>query len=146
MADGDGGSLTELVFLHRGPLVLRAAAVVLVAIGVGIAGVLLADAHIALAARSDVASLNPVQRLLRSGSSALTAWPGWLGAAVFAVSVLRLRRGPMEPAPTRRRVEELTPAQLRSGLRAEYRGARWLLCVVLVVAAIDAARAIATTY
>jgi Flp pilus assembly pilin Flp len=141
------GALTELVFLHRLPLALRVPVVLLLAVAVGIAGVALADAHVALSASTvNATTLNPLQRAIRAGSSGLTAWPGWVAAALFVVAFLRLRRGPVEPAAGRTPVEAMSAGQLRQGLRREYTVVRALLCVVLAIAAVDVSRTLATAF
>ncbi len=137
-------ALTQLVFLDRGPLALRALVVVAVAAAAGVAG----DALYRLEAHLDVqrvagASLNPVQNLLANGSSIRTAWVGWLAALFFIAAALRVRRGPLEPAAGRASLERLNATQLRSGLRREYLLVRLLLVAVALVAAVDCARACA---
>lgn len=144
VADIDGRRrATELIFLDRGPVVLRALAVAVAAAGCGLAGYLLFRLHLQLAARLAAGSaLNPLQTLIATGSSVRTLWPGWLAAVFFLVAVVRLRRGPVEPSPGVRSPERLTPGQLRSGLRREYAVVRILLVVVCLVAAVEAARAV----
>jgi len=132
----------ELIFLDRGPLLLRALVIALVAVGCGLAGYVLFRLHLQLAARlATGAALNPLQTLIANGSSVRTLWPGWLAAVFFLIAVIRLRRGPMEPAPGVRSPERLTPGQLRSGLRREYAVVRTLLVLVGLVAAVEVARA-----
>ena len=143
--DQEHVALTELVFMARGPLPLRVLAVVLAAVGAGILGALLAGAHVALnMATVDVTSLNALQRLLRTGSSAATAWPGWAAAALFLIALVRLRRGPVEPSPGIAAVERLSPTQLRRGLRREYAVVRLFLCLIVLIAALEASRTVAT--
>jgi hypothetical protein len=144
VAETDGRRrATELIFLDRGPLVLRALAIIVAAAGCGLAGYVLFRLHLQLAAHLAAgAALNPLQALIASGSSARTLWPGWLAAVFFLLAVIRLRRGPIEPAPGVRSPERMTPGQLRSGLRREYTVVRALLVVVCLVAAVDGARAI----
>jgi len=135
---------TELLFLHRGSLFLRAAIVGAFATGCGIAGLVLLRVHMRLAARlASGVSLSPIETLVAAGSSWRTAWPGWLAAIFFLIALIRLRRGPLEPPPGRRRPELLTPAQLRRGLRAEYLVVRLTLVALTAVAAVDVARATA---
>jgi hypothetical protein len=134
---------TELIFLERGPVLLRALAIIVAAAGCGLAGYVLFRLHLQLAARLAAgAALNPLQTLIANGSSVRTLWPGWLAAVFFLIAVFRLHRGPMEPAPGVRSPERLTPGQLRSGLRREYAVVRALLVVVCLVAAVDVARAV----
>ena len=140
----DGRRHTELVFLHRGPLPLRAIAVVIVAAGCGVAGYWLFRLHEDLAARVAAgAPVNPLQAFIAAGSSAATLWPGWAAALCFTVALLRLHRGPMEPAPARLAPEERSITQLRRGLRGEYTAVRVLLSVITVLGAVDSARALA---
>ena len=141
--DGGRRRLTELVFLHRGPLVLRALVVVVVAAGCGAAGVALFRLHEDLARRLAAgAALNVLQTFVARGSGPATLWPGWLAALCFLIALVRLRRGPLEPAPGRRTPERRTIAQLRRGLRREYRAVRIVLVVLALVTAVDAARAV----
>jgi len=139
-----GRRLSELVFLDRGPLALRGTAVLVSAAACGIAGYELLSLHQSLAARLAAgATLNPVQTLIATGSSPRTLWAGWVAAAFFAIALARLVRGPMEPSAGRGTAAEQTVAQLRAGLRREYVAVRVVLIVVLLVAAVDTARAIA---
>ena len=137
--------LPELVFLDRGPLVLRALAVLVAAAGCGLAGTVLVRLHQSLAAQLAAhAALNPVQNLLATGSSIRTLWPGWLAALCFAVAVWNLRRGATEPPAGRTAVEHLTPSQVRRGLRREYLAVRCALVFVCLIAAVDVARTVAS--
>ena len=137
--------LSELVFLGSGPIALRCAALTLAAAGCGVAGTLLVRLHQSLAAQLAAhAVLNPLQNLIATGSSIRTAWPGWVAALCFAAAVWRLRRGATEPPAGRTAVEELTLAQLRRGLRREYLAVRCALVVVVLLAAVDIARAVAS--
>lgn len=141
--DGGGRHLAELVFLDRGPLALRALVVLVAAVACGVTGYLLFRLHEDLAARlASGASLNALQTLLANGSNAKTLWPGWLAALCFTLAVARLRRGPLEPAPGRGDPERRSIAQLRRGLRGEYRVLRIVLVVVMLIAAVDSARAL----
>jgi len=142
--DGGRRRLTELVFLHRGPLLLRALAVIIAAAACGVAGVALYRLHEDLARRVAAgASLNAVQTFIARGSSPATLWPGWAAAAFFAIALLRLRRGPLEPAPGRGAPEQRTISELRGGLRREYRAVRIVLVILALVTAVDASRAVA---
>ncbi len=137
--------LTELVFLDRGPMVLRCVVVALAAAACGVAGTLLVRLHQTLAAELAAhTALNPLQTLIADGSSIRTLWPGWVAALCFGAAVLRLRRGTIEPPPGRSVPERLTPRQLRAGLRHEYVVVRLALVVVALLAAIDVARTAAT--
>ncbi len=136
--------LTELVFLEHGPIALRSLAVVIAAAACGVAGTLLVRLHETLASRLAAhVALNPVETLIATGSSVRTLWPGWVAALCFAAAVLRLRHGATEPPPGRTAVEHQTLGQLRAGLRREFRIVRVALVIVLLFAAVDAARAVA---
>jgi hypothetical protein len=138
--------LTELVFLDRGPIALRCVAVAVVAAACGVAGTLLVRLHQTLAGQlAEHMALNPLQTLIAGGSSLRTVWPGWVAALCFAAAVVRLRRGATEPPPGRTAVEHQTLSQLRGGLRREYRVVRGALLVVCLLAAVDVARAIASS-
>ena len=137
--------LTELVFLDRGPIALRCIAVVIAAAACGVAGTLLVRLHQSLAgelAAHD--ALNPLQTLIATGSTTRTLWPGWVAALCFGAAVLRLRHGATEPPPGRTAVEHQTLTQLRAGLRREYRVVRTALVVVVLCAAVDVARTVAS--
>jgi hypothetical protein len=137
--------LTELVFLDHGPIALRSLAVVIAAAACGVAGTLLVRLHQTLAGQLAAhVALNPVQTLIATGSSVRTLWPGWVAALCFGAAVLRLRHGATEPPPGRTAVENQTLGQLRAGLRREFRIVRVALVIVLLFAAVDAARAIAS--
>jgi hypothetical protein len=94
----------------------------------------------ALTARASGASLSPLAAIFADGSSALTAWPGWLAAAVLGLSAARLRRGPVEPPAGRGPAGELGVAEVRSGLRREYLAARLILIGIGGLALADLAR------
>jgi len=137
--------LTELVFLDHGPIALRSIAVVIAAAACGVAGTLLVRLHQTLAAQLGArVALNPLQTLIATGSTMRTLWPGWVAALCFGAAVLRLRHGATEPPPGRTAVEKQTLGQLRAGLRREYRIVRVAFVVVLLFAAVDAARTIAS--
>jgi hypothetical protein len=137
--------LTELVFLDHGPIALRSIAVVIAAAACGVAGTLLVRLHQTLAAQLGArVALNHLQTLIATGSTMRTLWPGWVAALCFGAAVLRLRHGATEPPPGRTAVEKQTLGQLRAGLRREYRIVRVAFVVVLLFAAVDAARTIAS--
>jgi len=137
--------LSELVFLARGPIALRCAALTFAAAGCGVAGTLLVRLHQSLAAQLAAhAALDPLQNLIATGSSIRTVWPGWVAALCFAGAVWRLRRGVTEPPAGRTAVEDLTLAQLRRGLRREYFVVRCAFVVVGLIAAVDIARTVAS--
>lgn len=142
--NGGGHRLSELVFLSRGPLVVRTVAVIVAAAGCGVAGEALLRWHQTLAARGSAgASLNPIESLVATGSSPRTLWIGWVAAAFFFIALARLVRGPMEPSVGRGSTADRSVAQLRAGLRREYAAVRLVLILVLLIAAVDVARAIA---
>jgi hypothetical protein len=89
-------------------------------------------------------SLNPLQTLIATGSTARTAWPGWVAALCFGAAVLRLRRGTPEPPAGRGSPDRLSLSQLRAGLRHEYTVVRGALVVVVLGAAVDVARTAAS--
>ena len=78
-------------------------------------------------------------RLLAMGPSAVTAWPGWVAAACFAVAVRRLGSGALEP-PIGRDGATASVAQLRAALRAELRVVRAAHRVVATLALLDSGR------
>ena len=142
--EGAARRLNELVFLHRGPILLRAFVVCVVAVASAVAGVALFRLHESYAARlASGSALDALQSFIARGSSPATLWPGWLAAVCFAVALLRVRREPLEPSPGLHKPEGRTIAQLRHGLRWEYAAVRAVLVVVSVVAAVDTARALA---
>ena len=137
--------LTELVFLDRGPLVLRCVVVAIAAAACGLAGTLLVRLHQTLAAQLAAhVALNPLQTLIATGSSVRTAWPGWVAALCFAAAVFRLRRGAPEPPAGRGSPDRLSLTQLRAGLRHEYAAVRCALVGVWLCAAVDLARTVAS--
>jgi hypothetical protein len=132
---------TELLLLDRLTRAGRATALVLaaaVATGWGFAALALHQQ--ALASRAGGASLSTLGTLFADGSSALTAWPGWLAAVILGVSAIRLRRGPVEPPAGRSTAGELSAAEVRAGLRREYVGARLILIAVSGLTLADLAR------
>lgn len=137
--------LTELVFLDRGPLALRCVVVALAAAACGVAGTLLVRLHQSLASQLAAHdALDPLQTLIATGSGVRTFWPGWVAAVCFVAAVLRLRHGATEPPPGRSAPEQLTPGQLRAGLRREYLVVRCALVLVVLLAAVDVARTAAS--
>jgi len=137
--------LTELVFLDRGPVALRCVVVAIAAAVCGVAGTLFVRVHQTLAAQLAArVALNPLQTLLATGSSARTAWPGWVAALCFGAAVLRLRHGAPEPPAGRVSPDRLSLTQLRAGLRHEYAVVRGALVVVVLCAAVDVARTAAS--
>ena len=108
----------------------------------GVAGALTLNAQQHFAGRVGEGAL---PTLLGTGSTALTAWEGWAAAALFALALLRVERGAPEPPAGRSPVEQMSTAQLRTGLRREYVAARVVLSVLLVASLIEAARAVRYT-
>lgn len=133
--------LEELVFLNRGPVVLRTAAVVITAAGTGIAGYKLYQLHEDLALRiAGGAHLDAWRTFVAQAPTPLTVAIGWVAALCFGLALLRLQRGPLEPVISFRRSERQTVAQLRGGLRREYAAVRVLLVIVALITAVDVAR------
>jgi hypothetical protein len=133
--------LEELVFLHRGPVLLRTAVVVITAAGTGIAGYKLYQLHEDLALRlAGGAHLDALRTFVAQAPTPLTVAIGWVAAVCFALALLRLQRGPLEPVLIFRHSERRTVRQLRRGLRAEYTTVRLLLVVIALVTAVDVAR------
>jgi hypothetical protein len=128
----------ELLLLHR----LRAPLGVLVSLLVGL--VCVAAGVASLAVQQHFASQSGggrIATLLAHGSSAATAWEGWVAAVFFLAALLRLRRGAPEPPGGRTPVEEQTAGQLRAGLVREYTMVRAGLVTLCAVSVIEAARA-----
>jgi hypothetical protein len=125
--------------LHPIGRVIVLAAVTVLAVVAGV-GTLDAQRHFA-AELSSGADLNVVATLLGDGSSARTAWPGWVAAAFFGVAVLRLWRGRPEPPAGRPPGGRWTAADIRSALRREYGTVRAATVALGLVALVDAARA-----
>jgi hypothetical protein len=114
---------------------------VVVALAVGAAvGTLVAQRRFS-AELSAGADLNVVATLLGDGSTARTAWPGWVAAVFFGVAVLRLWRGRPEPPAGRPPGGRWTVADIRSALRREFAAVRAATIAVGLVALVDAARA-----
>ena len=135
--------LEELVFLNRGPVALRTAAVVITAAGTGIAGYKLYQLHADLALRiAGGAHLDAWRTFVAQAPTPVTVVLGWIAALCFGLALLRLQRGPLEPVVSFRRSERQTVAQLRRGLRREYTVVRVLLVIVALLAALDVARTI----
>jgi len=133
--------LSELVFLARGPLWARALVVVVAAAGAGVAGTEIVRLQQHYAAQLTAGtSLNGFTALLAHGSSLRTLWPGWLAAVFFTISLVRLLRGPLEPAGGFVPIERQTVGQLRRGLRREYAVIRAALAALILIAAVQVAR------
>lgn len=130
------------MFLHRGPVSLRTIAVVVAAAGSGIAGYKLFLLHEDLAQRAaEGAHLDALRSFVASAPTPITVCVGWVAAVCFALALLRLGRGPVEPALLRS-PEQMSVTQLRRGLRREYVVIRLVLLVLVLITAIDLARAI----
>lgn len=140
---GDQRPLEELVFLHRGPVTLRTTALVIAAAGSGIAGNRLFLLHEDLAQRVLAGEhLDALRSFVATAPTPVTVCIGWAAALCFALALLRLRRGPIEPAVSRRSLERRSVTQLRRGLRREYLVIRIVIVAVILITAVDAARAI----
>ena len=145
-SDGDGAParlppLAELLLLQRLSKPGRAAAVTLVAalaVGWGFAALALHEHE--LHVHPAGSGLGPLGPIFEAAASPLTAWPGWVAAAILGLSALRLRRGPVEPPAGRGDAARLSAAEIRRGLRREYTLARLILVVVSVLALADVAR------
>jgi hypothetical protein len=139
--DGDVGRVriaAELLLLHRLPSPLRVVVPLVLFVGCVVLGVesLAIQHHYA-----GQSSGGRLATLLGHGSSAVTAWEGWIAALFFLVALLRLRRNAPEPPAGRTPVEELTTRQLRAGLVREYTVVRTILVILTAVAVTDASRA-----
>ena len=133
--------IAELFFLDRAPRLARVAVPALsvaVALLWGVAALALHDHEVTL--RAAGASLNPIGRLFADASSPLTVWPGWVAAAIFSLSAMRLRQGPVEPPTGPRDSNRVSATQLRAGLRREYLLARIALVVATLLALLDLGR------
>lgn len=131
------------MFLNRGPVMLRTLLVVIAAVGCGVAGYKLFLVHQDLVLRSAAgAHLTALETFVAQAPTPVTVLIGWVAALCFGLALLRLRGGPLEPAVSPRRMQGHTVTQLRRGLRREYTVVRLLLVVVVLVTAIDLARAI----
>jgi hypothetical protein len=133
--------LAELLLLDRLPRAGRAVAAVLalgLAVGGGFAALALHEHDLTLRAAGNV--LGPIGTLSATASSPLTAWPGWMVAAILGLSTVRLRHAPVEPPAGRGDAGALSAARLRAGLRREYAVARWALVVVSMLTLGDLAR------
>lgn len=140
---GDQRQLEELVFLHRGPVALRTVAVVVAAAGSGIAGYKLFLLHEALAQRAAAgANLDPLRSFVAEAPTPVTVCVGWVAALCFALALMWLRRGPIEPAFGRRSPAQRSVAQLRRGLRREYVVLRIVVVVLVLITGVETARAV----
>lgn len=109
------------------------------AVGIGIAS-LAGQRHFGAELSSGM-DLNVVATMIGDGSSARTAWPGWLAAVFFGLALIRLWRGSPEPPAGRPPGGRWTAADIRSALRREYVAVRTAIVVLSVVALVDGARA-----
>lgn len=130
--------MTDLYLLRGLAPALRALVLLLaVAASVGIAYVAVRLQQHFLAEQLAGQVLNPWAALIASGSSAGTAWPGWVATLCFGIAIVTLRRSDPEPPAGR---ERRSVSELRAGLRSEYRAVRIALVVVTLLAVIDVAR------
>jgi len=133
----------ELFFLDRLSPVMLAAAVVAIVAAAAVVGRIALLAHIHFATERDAGEqLNPFAAFLGTGSGILTAIPAWGAALFFVYAIVRLEGGPLEPPPGSIPAERRSVAQLRSGLRAEYRIVRIALTALTLIAVIDTLRAL----
>ena len=131
------------MFLHRGPVTLRTLVVVIGAIGSGIAGYKLFLLHQEYVLRIAAgAHLDSLKTFVAQSPTPVTVLVGWVAAVFFALALLRVRSGPLEPATSFRRAESLTVSQLLRAFRREYVLVRLLLVVVVLITAVELARAI----
>jgi hypothetical protein len=86
------------------------------------------------------ASPTGLGKLIAGGSSPATAWPGWIAAAFFLLSIFRLRGGSPEPPTGSRPLEQLSVTEIRRGFISEYRAVRVSLCIVTALAVVDVER------
>jgi hypothetical protein len=137
--------LLDLFMLARLPLSARFAAI-LVAVALAAAwGVIALRLHFRYAElQAGGTVLEPLPRLFADGASALTAWPGWAAALLFAISAWRLKRAGPEPPAGRGDPAAMSIAALRAGLRREYGVSRIALVAVSILALIDLGRLAAT--
>lgn len=142
MRDRDGPRLpvAELLLLDRLPALAWIGALI-AAVGLAAAwGLAALDLHQhELALRAQGVPLNAVANLFADGSSPRTLWPGWVAAAIFALSALRQSRAPLEP-PAGRRTSTAGVAGLRAGLRREYLAARCVLVALTLLTLADGGR------
>ena len=134
---GRSRTAAELLLLDRLPAFTRPIVGVVVAAGCGFVGAysLVVQEHFAahrLGGR--------LGALLAEGSSAATAWTGWVAAAFFLIALLRLRRGDPEPPAGRTPLDSMTTRELRAGLVREYTLVRGALLLLGVIALVEAAR------
>lgn len=105
----------------------------------GVAGALSLNAQQRFA---DAVGTGTVPTLLGTGSTALTAWEGWAAAVLFALALLRLRRGAPEPPAGRGDIGAMSLTQMRAGLRREYAAARVVFTVLVLASLVEAARSV----
>jgi len=103
----------------------------------GIAALRLHEHYATLRAQGQ--ALGAVGGLFADFSTPVTALTGWLATACFGLAAWQVRRGNPEPPAGRDRAAT-TVAELRAGLRREFRVSRALLLIVLIVAALDCGR------
>jgi len=137
---GSGGA-AEGVRAGRPGIRRRLAVVLVLLLATGFGVVSLQAQHHFAAQRTGGAQLSLPADILADGSSARTAWPGWLASMFFLLALLRLQRGPPEPPAGLSPAERLTASQIRAGLRREYLAVRVALVVVAVLATLDTGRA-----
>ena len=116
-----------------------ALAALTVLVGVGLGMLTLRAEHQYAGLRDAGADLNGMARLLAMGPSAVTAWPGWVAGACFALAVRRLGSGAPEP-PAGRDGPNVSVSQLRAGQRAEFRLVRTAHLAVVGLTLLDAGR------
>jgi hypothetical protein len=133
--------IAELFFLDRATRPAVAATALLALVAAVLWGMLaLAFHEHEVWLRADGTTLSPIGRLFADAASPLTVWPGWVAAAIFCLSALRLRQGPAEPPTGLREANRLSASDLRVGLRREYLCSRVALVVATALALLDLGR------
>jgi hypothetical protein len=133
--------LSELYLIGGLPLPLRAGLAVLAAgtaVGWGFAALGLHESE--AAALGQGARAGALGQLFATGSSPLTAWPGWAMTVLLGLAALHLRRGPLEPPVGRGPGPGGGATALRRGLRREYLVVRCLLVALSLLALADLGR------
>lgn len=113
-----------------------AAIALVAAIAWGIAALALHDHYLAL--REAGHDLGPLPGLFADASTPITALSGWAAAICFALAARQMRHHEIEPPAGVGTVSSV--AQLRAGLRREYRGVLVILAIVAAVAMLDLGR------
>lgn len=130
-------ALAELLFARRlGRMQAGLSAIGIVVAAMAASDLLLAAQHRAI----DDADVRIWGRLVANGSSLATAWPGWAAAVCFLVASRRFAEAPEPPMSRQGRQANASAAELRAGLRTEYRLTRLLLCGLVLASVMECAR------